>query len=526
MTLTEARKVLRGNEAYQKDPVAWVRDVLGKDPWSKQEEILESVRDNKRTTVRSCHAAGKTAVAAMTALHFLFCYPNSIVITTAPSWPQVKNLLWREIRSAHSENKRRRPPGLGGECHLTGLEVGTNWYAIGLSTNESERFQGFHAEHILLIVDEASGVDQIIFNAAEGFLTSPGTRVLLIGNPTQLAGEFYQSFRSPLYHKIHISAFDSPNVTGEADRPYLVTAEWIEEHRIMWGEGSPLWFSRVLGDFPDQAEDALIPLGWIEAATEREPDDGPCILGVDVARQGSDSSVIAVRRGGSVVNLLKTRKQDTMSVTGWVIDTARAEGAAEIRVDADGLGAGVFDRLKEQKFPAVEMHGGAKARDDEHFANARAEWYWGLRERMDPGQGATIALPKDDNLLGQLTAMKVQYTSRGQVKIESKDDMRRRGLPSPDEADAVVYAMAGLRQPRSTLVNAKPAGKVVVPETVSGMQAGRPVRSTLGGLPVPVVQKRSSLGKQPKCPECGNVLTIHQGARWLCREHGWVEGPT
>ena len=504
------------------DPVGFVRDALGGDPWSKQVEILESVRDHKRTAVRSGHGLGKTKTAAWTCLWSLYAHRRSIVITTAPSWHQVENLLWREIRSAH-EGARLE---LGGQRFVTRLELATDWYAIGLSTDLPERFQGFHAENILLVVDEASGVNQDIFSAAEGFLTTPGARVLLIGNPTQLSGEFYQAFRNGMYNTIHISAYDSPNVTGEADRPYIVSAEWIEDHKRMWGEESSLWYSRVLGEFPEQAEDALIPLSWIERAMAREvpESDAQCILGVDVARQGSDASVIAVRRGDCIAALHRTRKQDTMTVSGWVIEHARRYGATEVRIDADGIGAGVYDRLKEQGLPAVEMRGGMAARDTEQFANSRAEWYWGLRERLDPTQGEQAALPKDDTLLGQLAGLKVQYTSRGQVKIESKDDMRRRGMPSPDEADAIMYAFASIHQARSAVFGARPAtGKLVMPETVTGVQAGVMVKSTQGGLPIPVAPRAGHVaaGRGVKCPQCHELLTIHQGTRWLCRTHGW-----
>ncbi len=518
---------------YQRDPVRFVREMLGKDPWSKQEEILYSIRDNKRTSVRSCHGAGKTSVAAMAALWHLFCFPASIVVTTAPSWHQVEHLLWREIRSAHEAADHPRIgrirgvktelPPLGGMRFVTRLEIATNWYALGLSTDKPERFAGLHAEHLMLIVDEASGVDQAIFSAAEGFLTSPGARVLLIGNPTQLSGEFYNSFKGPqasLYNRIHISAFDSPNVTGESSRPYLVSQEWIDEHRTMWGEDSPLWYSRVLGEFPEQAEDALVALSWVEAAMRREaepPDDAPCILGVDVARFGGDSSIIAVRRGDAVTKLLETRKADTMGVAGWVIHHAQEENATEIRIDADGIGAGVFDRLKEQGFNVVEMRGGMSARDTEQFANARAEWYWGLRERLDTGQGATMALPKDDVLMGELTALKVQYTSRGQVKIESKDDMRRRGLKSPDKADALMYAFAPVHTARTWVGIVGSTSK-----EARGMIRGTPVAMTDAGLPRPMDRRKTRAGAQ--CPQCGEALSIRNGSGlWQCERHGWVQ---
>ncbi|NPV44817.1 MAG: AAA family ATPase [Firmicutes bacterium] len=436
MNKTQAKMVL---DRARQDPVFFVRQVLGGDPWEKQEEILEAVRDHKRVAVRACHGVGKTKVAAWVALWFLYTHPNSKVITTAPTWHQVENLLWREIHAAHAAS---RIP-LGGKVLQTQIELGKQWFALGLSTDKPERFQGFHAEHILLIVDEASGVEQYIFDAAEGFLTSTGAKLLLIGNPTQLSGEFYNAFRSPLYHKIHISAFDSPNLkAGKIVRPYLVTPEWVEDKRLKWGETSPMWYSRVLGEFPEQGDDTLIPLAWIEAAQQRwfaEQDGGPIELGVDVARYGSDSTVIVVRKGNKASIVAQIYGQDTMEVTGRVIDALRQTGASVAKVDEIGIGAGVVDRLKEQRYPVQGMNTSEAAYDKERFANKRAEWYWGLRERFQSGD---VAIPLDDELASQLASLKYKFDSRGRIQIESKEELRKRGLPSPDKADALMLAFA------------------------------------------------------------------------------------
>lgn len=436
MDKVKAKLVL---DRARRDPVFFVRRVLGGDPWEKQVEVLNAVRNHRRVAVRACHGVGKTKVAAWVALWFLYCHRNSKVITTAPTWHQVENLLWREIHAAHATS---RIP-LGGKVLQTQIELGKQWFALGLSTDKPERFQGFHAENILLIVDEASGVDQRIFEAAEGFLTSPGAKLLLIGNPTQLSGEFYNAFRSPLYHKIHISAFDSPNLkAGKVVRPYLVTPEWVEEKRIQWGEDSPMWYSRVLGEFPEQGDDTLIPLAWIEAAQRRWseiPPGQPIELGVDVARYGSDSTVIILRRGERAEIVRRLRGQDTMQVAGAVIDALRSTSATVAKVDVVGLGAGVVDRLKEQKQPVREMNAGEAAHDKERFVNRRAEWYWALRERFQAGD---IAIPPDDELAAQLASLKYKFDSRGRIQIESKEEMRKRGLPSPDKADALVLAFA------------------------------------------------------------------------------------
>jgi len=437
MNKKDIKKVL---DRAKKDPVFFITQVLGGDPWERQKEILTAVKKHRRMAVRACHGVGKTKVAAWAALWFLYCHKNSKVITTAPTWHQVENLLWREIVAAHAASKYP----LGGKVLQTQIELGKQWFALGLSTDKPERFQGFHAEHILLIVDEASGVEQRIFDAGEGFLTSPGAKLLLVGNPTQLSGEFYNAFRSPLYHKIHISAFDSPNLkTGKIIRPYLVTPEWVEEKRLKWGEESPLWYSKVMGEFPEQGDDTLIPLAWIEAAQQKwqtMPSGEPVELGVDVARFGSDATVIVLRRGDKGEAINQIRGQDTMAVAGAVIDALRKTGAKTAKIDVVGIGAGVVDRLKEQQYPVAEMNAGEAAQNKERFVNKRAEWYWALRERFQTGDIAIS--PGDDELASQLASLKYKFDSRGRIQIESKEDMRKRGLPSPDKADALMLAFA------------------------------------------------------------------------------------
>src|SRR5579862_2260705 len=238
---------------YRRDPVAFCREVLGFEPWSKQREILESVRDYTRTAVRSCHGPGKTAVAARCALWFLSVFEHSKVITTAPTFHQVRELLWAEIHVAY----RDAGGFVGGQLSDTRLELAPDWVALGLSTDQPERFQGHHAEHLLLVVDEASGVAEEIYEAAAGFLTSPGARCLLIGNPTRTSGEFFNAFHSArgFYNTIAIPASSTPAFTGEPVPAHvarrLVSTQWVEEHRRKWGAGSLLYQVRIAAEFPE-----------------------------------------------------------------------------------------------------------------------------------------------------------------------------------------------------------------------------------------------------------------------------------
>ena len=443
------------------DPEYFTQRILNKHLWSIQSEVIKSVRDYPRTAVRSCHGIGKTFTAAMCILWFLYTHEKSIVLSTAPTWRQVEKLIWKEIRSAYRESV----VPLGGslspktpELHL----IYDEWYAAGLSTNEPDRFQGFHEEYILCVVDEAAGVNIEIFEAIEGILTSSGARLLLIGNPTSIGTPFYDAFTKPGYNTFHISAFDTPNftITGitpedianntwkskakEVPYPRLITPQWVFDRYKMWGENSAPYQVRVMGNFPQQGEDTLIPLSWIELAIQRweeMPEGDFRQLGVDVAAYGSDKTVIADRRGFKVMPLDVYSQKSTRETAGFVVSKAREVGTGKIRVDEIGIGRGVVDSLEEEGFENVGVNVAEKSSDTERFHNLRAELWWRLRELLDPDK-EPIALPDDDELLAELASVKYKVDARGAIQIESKDEMRKRLGHSPDRADAVVLAFA------------------------------------------------------------------------------------
>lgn len=443
---------------FQESPVEWIEEVFGEALWPTERTIANSVRDNRRTSVRSCHGSGKSYTAARIALWFLYCFPNSKVITTAPTARQVEDILWREIRKAKAQ--ARFP--LQGDPNQTSLSLSEDWFALGLSTDKPDRFQGFHAIHILLIVDEASGVAEEIFDASEGIVSSENARILYIGNPTNLGGTFYNSFKLPNYGKINISAFDTPNftkfgitlddirantwqskITSPLPAPYLITPEWVFNAWANWGEESPMWQSRVLGEFPTQGDDTLIPYSKIVEATRREVEvkiEDPEQIGVDVARFGVDKTVFIYRKGPKVFDVQEFHHMDTMATAQKLFAFATSYPSSTINVDVIGIGAGVVDRIR-QLLPVsqnvIDVNVGLPARDTERFANQRAEMYWALRERFIQGD---IQIPNDDMLMSQLSSIKFKFTTRGQIQIESKEDMKKRGMPSPDRADALTLA--------------------------------------------------------------------------------------
>ena len=223
--------------------------------------------------------------------------------------------------------------------------------------------------------------------------------------------------------------------------PHLVNPQWVAERYIRWGPSNPMYISRVKGQFPEQSTDSLIPYADIEAAQARTLDPvGVNELGVDVARMGPDETVIYLRKGPVVRLIHSSRKQDTMQTVGHVIRALKETKAATAHVDADGLGAGVADRLLELDYPIIPIHGGQQAYDNEKFLNKRAEWYWGLRERFEIGE-IDIDV-EDDELAAQLASLKWKINSLGKIQIERKEEMKKRGLPSPDRADALAYCCA------------------------------------------------------------------------------------
>ena len=466
MDKTQAEAIRKLRKASKIYPPFFNEWILGGSFWSKQEEIILSVRDNRYTTVRACHDVGKTYIASRTALWFLYSHPQSIVVTTAPTMRQVENLLWRELRSAHEASKQK----LGGEPLKTRLDIAPDWYAIGASSGDPDKLQGFHAASgdILIIIDEAAGVAEPAFEAIEGMMTSEKARMLMIGNPTSDSGSFRESHHSWDYsNKIHISVFDTPNFVNNGIRsvedlkevnldnveivsPWLVSPRWAFEKIDSWGIDSPMFQARVLGNFPSESTNTIIPLNYLELAYEKEHREklkekgGPLRLGVDPARFGNDETVITPRFGGYIPEQDITFKESTTATAGRILQFSSPRPVF-IGIDVDGLGGGVYDTLADKRIDGIaEIHNNAKALPDATgltFANLASQLWWRARELFIAGE---LAIPKDDKLIMQLSTRKYKFTGRG-LTVESKDDWKARYKgKSPDRADSLIYSLADI----------------------------------------------------------------------------------
>lgn len=435
-------------ERYRADPALWASAKVRIRPWSKQREIMTSVVAHRRTAVHSCHGAGKSLTAAVLAAWWIATHPpgEAMVVSTAPTYSQVHAILWEEIRKLHRIGSL---PGAVLKSDEWQLDDGT---IVGLGRKPADTdehgFQGIHRRYVLVVMDEACGIPEQLWTAVEAITTNVDCRILAIGNPDDGNTAFARACAPGSgWNTIKIAAADTPNFTDELVpdglRPMLVSQEWAEDARKRWGTDSPLYQSKVLGEFPDVSEDTLIPAAWIIAAQQRElAPEPPGVLGVDVARFGSDRSVVYHRQGGYVRLYRDWAHHPTTATAGLVIEALRDTGAERAQVDGVGVGGGVVDMLNEQGYPVTDLQAGGSARDGKRFKNARAEWYWTLRELFDPANAAIDIDPHDDELASQLGSLKFIYDSRGRVQIESKDDMRKRGMPSPDRADALMLACA------------------------------------------------------------------------------------
>lgn len=434
------------------NPVGWIQERLGEFIWSKQRVVCESVRDNRYTAVPSAHGTGKSYIAARIVSWWLDVHPvgEAFVVTTAPTSPQVRAILWREINRAHRKGNLDGyiTQGEVPEWKMGGELVGWGRKPADYvdSAQAATAFQGIHARYVLVVLDEAGGIPNWLWDAVDTLVTNDDARVLAIGNPDDPTSHFEEVCRPGSgWHVEQISAFDLPAFTGEKvpeELHHVLTGKkWVEERKKRWGEGSPLYISKVLGQFPEIGEDTLISPKMIREAMERS------LSGIhsgryagDVARKGKDKTVVYSNRGGKIRKVLELHKTDTMETAGKFKVMLEKRGIRiPMWIDTNGLGAGVYDRMHEQNLAVYPFNGSESSSDKTKYKNKRAEAFWKMREEMEDGK---IDLdPLDLDLQAQLGSILWKNDSGGRIQIESKEDIIKRLGVSPDYADAAVMSV-------------------------------------------------------------------------------------
>ncbi len=457
-------------------PVGFQRDIMRRKLWGKQVQILDAIRRHRSVSVKGCHGSGKTYTAAGIVPYELLVDNDSVVLTTAPTMRQVK-LLWNEIHTALKSIPSRFP-----ESTTVGLQLSPTNYALGFSSSKGVNAQGFHGKRVLIIADEAIGISADLWDAIEGIRSAGDVRLLKLCNPTVPGGPVYEDFTRLRGQTecITISAFDTPNLAGLtvesllqlseedldlAPYPWLTRRRWVKEMYFKWGPQNPRFMSRVLGEFPTQADDAVFSLAWIEDAgkpydlEELKPHLRPGLfiqIGIDVAGPGDDETAGTARIGPFVISRDAWPDPDpTQKCLQWIGGIQQRYPSAAIIIVGDTVGIGYYFMrgLANHGYDVRAFVAQAAPVDPVMYANAKAEGYFTLREWMRAGQVRGV---EDEDTKAQLSD--IRYRERGgRIEIERKAEARARGSRSPDRAESLVMAYVRLtpRQQHNVL---NPAG--------------------------------------------------------------------
>ena len=428
---------------WRLDPVAFVREAIGAEPDEWQRKALSKLaKPGAKVSIRSCHGPGKSCVAAWAVLWFIFTHFPCRILLTAPAAPQLETVLWPEIGiwlAKMPEQLRKCVNKTSDTLEWVGHEDQSFAVARTAREDKPEALAGMHGVNVLIVVDEASGVSEKVYETIQGSLTDPGNVLLLISNPTRNTGTFYDSHHKlrSKYDTIHVSHRDSDRVTDE----------YVETMRLQYGEESNVYRVRCLGEFPVLGDDQVVSLERVQLARTRHVDtlDVRPVWGLDVARFGWAKTALARRRGNTLIQPIETRQGwDTMQTAGWVAreyDECRDEDIPHrIFVDVIGVGAGVLDRLRELDIPAQGVNVAETPLDPKRFMRLRDELWWKGREWFE--RGDVYLPPGCESLEAQLVAPTYRMLSTGKIQVESKEELRDRGVESPDEADAFLLTLA------------------------------------------------------------------------------------
>jgi hypothetical protein len=423
-------------ERYANDPVRYCKEVLQYEPDQWQADDLNATVTNQRIAVASGHGIGKTRLVASKIHWFLSTRPYPQVVVTANTETQLSTKTWRELHKINATALNRDwfvPTAT--RFALKGCEE--TWFAAAIAWTEkrSEAFAGTHEQHVLYLFDEASAIADTIWEVSEGAMTTPGAKWCVYGNPTRNTGRFAECF-GKFKHRWLTMQIDSRNAKM-ADKTQL--QEWVDDY----GEDSDFVRIRVRGVFPRAGSNQFIDCESVNKCLVYKSEGHemhPLVLGVDIARFGDDQCVVCPRQGRRVYPLIKWRGMDTMQSAGRIAHVYEQYRADGVLIDGGGVGGGVIDRVK-QLIPSqkvFEVNFGGSPNNKQKYFNKRAEMWGDARDAIITG----IELPNDNELVSDLTAVEYGFTAQQQIQLEKKEDMKKRGLSSPDCADALACTYA------------------------------------------------------------------------------------
>ncbi len=428
-----------------------LRGFKGPDDWQMEylDRLSHHIRNNKfdgvtpadpvQMSTSSGHGIGKSALTAWLTGFIMSTRPFCKGVVTANTSPQLRTKTWAEIQKWNKRSLTGHwfDVTSGMQMKMTHKDHPESWRvdAQTCAKENSEAFAGLHAASStpFYIFDEASAIHDSIWEVSEGGLTDGEPMWFVFGNPTRSSGRFFQCFNRQK-HRWENQKIDSRKAKMTNKKKIQ---EWVDDY----GEDSDFVRVRVRGEFPRSGSSQFISIDDVNnsMAYEAEGYEGlPKIIAVDVARFGDDQTVIGCKQGRKIWPFEKYRGLDTMETADKVAEKIREFGPDAVFVDGGGVGGGVIDRLKQLGHNVIEINFGSSPRDKKQYANKRAEMYGDLRDALKAG----IDLPDDHELHDELIAVEYGFNAKQQIQLEKKEDMKKRGLSSPDCGDTAALFFA------------------------------------------------------------------------------------
>ncbi len=441
MPSNSQKQIQELQKIWQKNPLLGIKQLFQVEPTEQQKGlILDAWHPQARSACASCQGAGKTATLVWLTFLFLLTQPDCRVLITSPSYQQLTRVFHAEACKWHA----KMPEDFKDFFEITkeNIKIKSRPHIfaslVTASAENEESLQGGHSESYVVLADEASGIDEKVFDLLLGTLsTGKGGRFVMTSNPLRSAGRFAECFSKESMQKehggkwttMHFSAYDSPNINKD----------WIEEMKSTYGEDSDIFRVRVLGQFPRASNSQFFPTDLISSAIKNRVDEMyfgrfPRISGADIARFGDDSTVFVTRQGPKLLDITEYRGLDTMEVAGKLVEYRNLQRAQVVAIDAIGIGAGVYDRCRQLGLPTIPVVVSNKSTEPQQYLNLRSQLYGHTKQWLENG----AQLPMNEDMRQQFLSMQYGYNPKMQVQLMAKKDIKKLGLPSPDIVDAIA----------------------------------------------------------------------------------------